>query len=123
MALSTTFKQFIALFVKQCNPAFPSTFPSTTSGLISRELWTTVPSSLTDEAKRHQDLLSKWGFTVSIDFPHSGNGFSVSPNGEVDLYWKNGKIDESALVTVIGDIQIVKEYSVSYIGDYIRIKV
>lgn len=117
MALSTNFKQFLALFAKQCNPIFPKS-----NNVVSKELWTTVPQSLTEEAKSRSDLLTKWGFNVWVDFPHSGNGGTVSPNGEVDIFWKNGKIDEHALSGEIGDINIINEYSISYVGDYISIK-
>lgn len=81
---SNQFRQFLTLFVKQCSTA-------------QANLWTTFPDYLNGEVKNNVNFLELCGFKVTYDYPHAGNGYSVSPLGEISINWNDGKMNRNLL--------------------------
>ena len=93
--MSTQVRQFTKLFVDTCR---------TTKNLNDSGFWTTYPDILNDDVRRNFNFLQLCGFKIDEDWPCGGNGHSVSPKGEISIYWTEGKMNMELLKEIFGDV-------------------
>jgi hypothetical protein len=100
--------------LSQSLSSFLKVFASTPS------VWTSIPQILRAEVGKHQTFLEQCGLKVIIDYPHAGNGHTVSEEGEIDIY-KSDNFDVKHLESSFGNTVITHIISED-VGHFVRIR-
>lgn len=101
--MSNHVRKFVKVFVDQCKLN------------SARNYWATFPDSLNDDVRRNIGFFQRAGFKINEDWPHAGNGHSVSPKGEINIYWNDGKMDMKILQEVLNNADEIESLGGSYV--------